>query len=102
MTRINPAELAWIEAFPGVRYKTVNQHGRRVRLIEFLEGFQEPDWCRRGHIGYVLAGRLEVAFSNRVETFTAGDILLIAAGEEDQHRARVLEGPVRIFVVEDE
>src|SRR5688572_3383830 len=102
MTRVNPDELAWVESGPGVRYKSVTQSGRRARVVEISEGFHEPDWCRRGHSGYVLEGRLAVTFAERVEEWSPGDMVLIKAGEEDKHRARVLQGPVRLFLVEDE
>jgi hypothetical protein len=50
----------------------------------------------------MLAGRLEVAFLDRVEVLFPGDFLLIKTGGEDRHMARVLEGPVRLFIVDTE
>jgi quercetin dioxygenase-like cupin family protein len=102
MTRVNPNDLSWFEPAPGVRFKSVAHDGRKVRLLEFAPGFAETEWCCHGHIGYVLAGRLEVAFIDRAEVFVPGDFLLIRAGEADKHRARTLDGPVRVFLVDDE
>jgi hypothetical protein len=100
--RIDPDELAWSEPAPGIRNKCVTQDGRHIRLIELSEGFREADWCRRGHIGYVLAGRLEITYPDRVEELLPGHILLIREGDAEKHRARVIQGPVRVFLVEDQ
>lgn len=102
MTRVNLNELPWLEPAPGVRCKSVAQDGRLVRLLELSPSFAESEWCQRGHIGYMLAGRLEVAFLDRVEVLFPGDFLLIKTGGEDRHMARVLEGPVRLFIVDTE
>ena len=101
MRRINPDNLAWVEPTEGVRCRTAIRGGRQVRLVEFAPGFCETGWCYKGHIGQVLDGNLEVVFADRTEIFFPGDIILIIAGEEDKHRARVIEGPVRLFLVED-
>jgi hypothetical protein len=98
--RIDPDDLAWSEPAPGMRCKSIIQDGRKVRLVELSEEFADSDWCYRGHIGYVLAGRLHIIFEDRVEEFLPGHILLIREGEAEKHR--VIQGPVRIFLVEDE
>jgi hypothetical protein len=100
MRRIRSDDLAWTEPVNGVRWKTAVRSGRQVRLVEFAAGFCEADWCCKGHTGYVLAGRLEVVFADCAEVFSPGDILMISAGDGDKHRARVVEGPVRLFLVE--
>ncbi len=101
MSRINPNNLAWVEPAEGVRYKAAVRDGRQVRLVEFALGFCEAGWCYKGHTGQVLDGNLEVVFADRTEVFSRGDFILINAGEEDKHRARVIDGPVRLFLVED-
>jgi quercetin dioxygenase-like cupin family protein len=83
----------------GVRAKSADQGGRQVRLVEFAPGFSEAEWCPKAHVGYVLAGCPEVVFAEGVEVFSQGDALVIPAG--DRHRARVVEGPVRLFLLED-
>jgi quercetin dioxygenase-like cupin family protein len=67
--------------------------------VEFAPDFSEAEWCHKAHIGYLLAGRLEILFAEGAEVLSAGDALMIGAG--DMHRARVVEGPVRLFLVED-
>jgi hypothetical protein len=101
MRRVNPDDLSWVRPAEGVRYKSVVREGREARVVEFASGFSDADWCRKAHIGYVLAGRLEIAFADGTEAFSTGDILMIGAGDTERHRARVIEGPVRLFLVEE-
>jgi quercetin dioxygenase-like cupin family protein len=93
MRRINLDSLPWVER-DGVRFKSAVQGGRQVRLVEFAPGFRDTEWCGKMHVGYLLAGSLEILFTDGAEVLSAGDALLIAAGE--MHRARVVEGPARI------
>jgi quercetin dioxygenase-like cupin family protein len=97
--RLDFEALPWDAPAEGVRSKAVSRDGRHVRLVEFAPGFLDPEWCRKGHAGYVLEGRLELAFADGAEAFSPGDALVIPAG--DAHRARVVEGPVRLFLVEE-
>jgi hypothetical protein len=94
-------ELPWTALAEGITAQVVVQGGRQVRVVEFAVGFREMTWCSRGHTGYVLSGRLELEFADGTEVVSAGDILLINAGEADKHCARVIEGPVRLFLVEE-
>jgi hypothetical protein len=99
MRGIHPDDVPWTEPAKGVRYKSTTRNGRKARIVEFAAGFSDADWCRTAHTGYVLAGRLEIAFAEGPELFSAGDIIMI--GESDEHRAKVIDGPVRLFLVED-
>lgn len=92
-------DLPWIELSEGVRCKSTIHEGRIVRVLEFAQGFAEKEWCCKAHIGYLIKGTLEIAFERGIERVSAGDILLISAG--DQHRARVIAGPVQLFLVEE-
>ncbi len=86
---------------PGVRFKAFEQDGRRLRLVEFARGFQEPDWCRKGHIGYVLEGEGELHLSGQTVRLKAGDGIFIPAGEEHKHRLHVSGGIFRVVLVEE-
>jgi quercetin dioxygenase-like cupin family protein len=99
MRRIVPDDLPWVSPTEGVRYKSTVRDGHKVRLLEFAPGFADADWCCTAHTGYVLDGRLEIAFAEGIEIFSAGDIIMIDEG--DKHRARVIQGPVRLFLVEN-
>ncbi len=98
--RVDFESMPWEQPAPGVRCKAYEQDGRRLRLAEFSKDFVEPDWCTKGHIGYVLEGAMEVDFRGHVVTFRAGDGLFIPPGHVHGHKARVLTDLVRVFLVE--
>ena len=98
--KIDFAELHWVDAAPGARFKAIDRDGSRLRLLEFTEQFVETDWCRKGHIGVLLEGVLEIDFSGRTERFEAGQALFIPPGEAGKHKAHALSELVLLFVVE--
>jgi mannose-6-phosphate isomerase-like protein (cupin superfamily) len=93
--------MPWQEVRPGVRHKVHRENGRQLRLIEFQtsEGFN--DWCEQGHIGYVLAGGLQIDCNGTVVSFEAGDGLFIPAGSESRHRGVVIAPGTRLVMVEE-
>ena len=74
--------------------------GRRFRLAEFSQELREPDWCLRGHLGYILEGILKIDFNGTEETFAAGQGFYIPAGPEHKHMASVPSGVVRLILVD--
>jgi ethanolamine utilization protein EutQ (cupin superfamily) len=98
--RVDFGSIPWDQPAAGVRSKAREQDGRRLRLAEFTRDFVEPDWCTKGHIGYVLEGEMEVDFHGTVVTLRAGDGLFIPPGAEHGHKARVLSDSVTIILVE--
>jgi quercetin dioxygenase-like cupin family protein len=99
--KVDFTSLAWEQPAAGVRFRACEQDGRRLRLAEFTKDFVEPDWCTRGHIGYVLEGEMELDFHGRVVTFQAGDGLFIPPGSEHGHKATVLTEFVKVVLVEE-
>ena len=93
--------LPWEEPIPGLRCKTFKQVGRQIRLIEYAREMI-PHWCCRGHFGYVLGGKMEIAFDTGVEVYEPGDGVFLPPGEEHRHMARVLTDFVRVIFVEDD
>ena len=79
--------LPWTEPGFGVRFKAYEHGGQRVRLVEFSHGFAEPDWCRKGHVGYVLDGTFANDYSGTLERYRKGDVIFIPQGEADRHKA---------------
>ena len=98
--KVDFGSVSWVQPAAGVRFKAHEQDGRRLRLAEFSRDFVEPDWCTKGHIGYVLEGEMEVDFQGKVVTLRAGDGLFIPPGIEHGHKARVLTDFVRVILVE--
>jgi quercetin dioxygenase-like cupin family protein len=99
--RIDFETMEWEVPAVGVKCKAYEQGGRRLRLVEFGREFVEPDWCRKGHIGYILEGEMEIDFDGKKEVFGPGDGLFIPTGEEHKHKGRVLTGTVKVILVED-
>ncbi len=100
--RIDFNEMAWESPAPGVRHKIFVKEGRRLRLVEFADNFVEADWCTRGHVGQVLAGRISIDFDGRKVEFNAGDGLFIPAGKANRHKAGVAKGEkALLFLVEE-
>lgn len=96
--RIDFETLPWTHAADGLRFKSTERDGRRVRLLEFAPGFGESEWCQKSHAGYIVAGELEIEFGDRAERFAAGDALVI---ESDPHRAKAGREGAQLFLVEE-
>ena len=74
--------------------------GQPVVLLEFAPGFEDPNWCERGHIIYVLDGVLDLVLDDRTERIAAGDGCRL--DPTTRHRAKNPGNvPVRLFVVSD-
>jgi mannose-6-phosphate isomerase-like protein (cupin superfamily) len=98
--RVDFGSMPWEQLAAGVRFKTCEQNGQRLRLAEFTKEFTEADWCTKGHVGYVLEGEMEVDFRGKTVAFRAGDGLFIPPGSEHGHKARVLSDTVKVVLVE--
>ena len=72
-----------------------------MRWVEFSKEFVEPDWCTKGHIGYILEGQIEIDFDGKNEVFGPGDGIFIPAGHEHKHKGRVLTDKVKAILVEE-
>lgn len=99
--KIDFSAIEWGVSAEGVRFKAYQQGDRKLRLVEFLKGFIEPDWCSKGHIGYILEGEMEIDFDGKNIVFGPGDGVFIPAGEEHKHKGRVLSEKVKAILAED-
>lgn len=85
-------KVAWNEPAEGVRSKTFINGNQQIRLIEFSEGFIEPDWCRNGHAGYVIDGEFSNDYNGTIERYKKGDVIFIPKGEQAKHKAILNKG----------
>lgn len=99
--KVNFAALDWHSPALGVRQKVFASPGRRLRLVEFSREFCEDSWCRKGHLGYVLEGELEIDFAGTKVNYGPGDGICIPPGEAHQHKASVLGQTVRLILVDE-
>ncbi len=96
-TRLPFRSLSWTTgAHPLEKKKLVEGHP--VALLEFAAGFEDPAWCVRGHILYVLQGALDLVLDDRTEQLHVGDGCVLEPGT--RHRARNPgDSPVQLLVV---
>ncbi|MCP4608002.1 MAG: cupin domain-containing protein [Planctomycetes bacterium] len=99
--RIDFESIKWESPAEGIRFKAYEQSGKKLRLVEFAKEFVEPDWCTRGHIGYILEGQMEIDFDGNIEVFSPGDGVFIPAGPQHKHKGRVLTDKVTAILVEE-
>ncbi len=99
--KVDLESMVWESPADGVRFKAYEQGGKKLRLVEFGKEFVEPDWCTKGHIGYILQGQMEIDFNGKVILFGPGDGVFIPTGQEHKHKARVLTDKVKAILVED-
>ena len=99
--RIDFESMPWERAAVGAKVKAYERNGRKLRLVEFAREFVEPDWCTKGHIGYILEGQMEIDFDGKVVVFNSGDGLFIPAGDKHKHIGRALTDVVKIILAED-
>lgn len=85
-------KLPWNEPATGVRFKAFVSGNQQIRLVEFSEGFIEPDWCLRGHAGYILDGEFTNDYSGKLERYRQGDVIFIPKGEQAKHKAILGKG----------
>jgi len=97
--RIDFQTMPWDAPAVGIRFKAYEHNGRRLRLAEFTREFAEPDWCTKGHIGYVLEGQMEIDFDGEAIMLGPGDGLFIQPG--DKHTAKVITDTAKVILVED-
>lgn len=92
-------DLEWEHPFEGVKSKTYKHGDSQLRLVVYSK--EMPiHWCEKGHYGYILEGRFEIEYSDRMEVYQAGDGVFIPDGEEHRHRAKVLTEFVKAIFVE--
>ena len=97
--RIDFKTMSWDSPAAGVKFKACEQNGKKLRLAEFTREFVEPDWCSKGHIGYILEGRMEIDFDGQTIVFGPGDGLFIQPGHK--HKAKVITATAKVILVED-
>ena len=93
--------LAWQAASPGARFKVFGDGHKQMRLLEFASEFIEPNWCEKGHVGFVLQGELEIDFDGQIVRYGEGAGIFIPHGAPARHKARSITPTVLLFLVED-
>jgi quercetin dioxygenase-like cupin family protein len=87
----------WESPAPGIRFKAFVAGGKKMRLLEFAAELFEKDWCLKGHLGYLLEGRMTIEYGGEVVEYRAGDGLFIPEG--DKHKARIAPGERALLIL---
>lgn len=94
-------ELEWQDGIRGARFKAFRSGNKQIRLLEFTSEFIEPDWCEKGHVGFVIDGELEIDFRGAVVRYPKGSAFFIPLGEASGHKAKSIASATQLFLVED-
>ena len=94
------ASMDWENPGPKVRRKLHKVADRQLRVVEFEKDLEHPEWCRTGHIGYVLQGTLKLEFEGGTLEIGPGDGFVIPDGEASRHRPVPLTDRVRLVLSE--
>lgn len=100
-TSIPFSDIPWLQTSQGARVKAAQAAGKLIRMVEFTHGFKEPQWCLRGHMGYVVHGTLHLDVNGTEVVYRTGDAIALPAGEISRHRHMWAESPTLLFLVED-
>ena len=97
--KVDFSSLCWESPIEGVKHKSLEQHGIRMRLVEYSK--EMPlHWCEKGHYGYVIDGKMEIEYSTGRAVYGLGDGVFIPDGSDHKHRGKCLTGKVLVFFIE--
>ena len=89
--------MAWKSVYPGQREKAYAEGNQRIRLVELTDEYAE-DWCNKEHLGYVLEGRISIAFPDKTVAFKQGDGVFIHEGNRHKGRIAKDEKVLMVFI----
>ncbi len=93
------SQIPWQRVSEVASQKILDDGEYRLRLLKLSPGFQEAEWCTRGHVGYIIEGALHIEFEDSQVVYNAGDALLIRPGKP--HKGRTGAGRALVFVVDE-
>ncbi|MBN9501745.1 MAG: cupin domain-containing protein [Armatimonadetes bacterium] len=99
--RVCFSAMEWESIGTGARGKRVEIGGKTLRLLEFTDGFVEPEWCLRGHWGMVLEGELRLRVDGAEVVYSQGDGIALPGGQATRHRHLSAHSPTLLFLVEE-
>lgn len=95
-TQTKFSDLPWTQLTDLVRQKSSDVDDKTVRILELQAGFEETNWCYKGHIGVVVSGSIEVEFEDETQTFGEGEVLLLQSAVA--HKAKAVTKSVLFLV----
>jgi hypothetical protein len=92
--------IDWESPIKGMRQKIYKFGRQQLRLVEYSRDLPQH-WCEKGHVGYVLQGRMEIEFAHGSQVYSSGDGIFIPNGPEHKHKGKIISDTVTIFFIED-
>jgi quercetin dioxygenase-like cupin family protein len=92
--------MEWESPAQKVRRKLHQNVDRQLRIVEFAQGLEHPEWCETGHIGYVLEGTMALEFDDQTVEVGPGEGFIIPDGPSHRHRPIPLTDHVRLVLSE--
>ena len=81
-------------------WRTLEQGGLRIRMVEYTPGYLADHWCDRGHVLLVLDGELETELRDgRRFTLKPGMSYRVSDSGDAAHRSSTTTG-ARLFIVD--
>ena len=81
-------------------WRTLNIGDLRVRMVEYSPGYLADHWCDRGHVLYVLEGKLESQLKDgRKFTLKPGMSYQVSDNGDAAHRSYTATG-AKLFIVD--
>lgn len=81
-------------------HRTIVVGGKRFEIVEYEEDAYRPDWCRTGHVGFVVQGKIMYELEKGSMRIGAGSGFFIPPGVK--HRGRNIYAGVTHFFLMDE
>ncbi len=98
--KIQFEQMEWVEVGDGMRFKRFQQDELQLRLVEWDKAMVHPNWCLKGHVGYMVEGEVEIDIAGKVFNYKKGDVFVLPDGEAHKHRPKVLTEKAQFFAVE--
>ncbi len=81
-------------------WRCFDQGELRTRLVDYSPGYEADHWCDRGHVLYVLSGRMEIKLRDgRSFHLTPGSGFCVSDNGDAAHRVATNTG-CRVFIVD--
>jgi quercetin dioxygenase-like cupin family protein len=94
--------IDWAAELPGIRARETHIGGRRWAIFEYAPGARRTEWCRDGHAGFMLSGRIDFEFEDGGPELIVneGDAFALSLGRGHRGTNRASTAS-RMFLIDD-
>ncbi len=96
-------DIEWNITRPGIREKKIVIGSKTLRLLEITDKLDHPDWCEKGHVGYVVEGSLILNIDGSEKPLYRSDVFVVESDELTHRHIPVVKpgGGVTLLLVEE-